>query len=76
MEMNLDSMSKDEIEQSYFRKLRFCPTYVVTGQIFRAIKESPNFLLLTGQYWVGKTYSFILYRLISEIIYNYKHLNC
>jgi hypothetical protein len=56
-----------------FKKLTFCPTYVITGQIFRKILEPERFQFLTGQYGVGKTYSFILYTLLSEMIFRYRH---
>ena len=56
-----------------FRKLSFVPTYIITGQIFRSIFEESNSNLLTGQYGVGKTYSFVLYKLLSEMIFRYRH---
>jgi hypothetical protein len=56
-----------------YRKLQFCPTYFVTGQIFRKIFRLKEVRFLTGQYGVGKTYSFILYNVLSEIIFRYRH---
>jgi hypothetical protein len=56
-----------------YKKLKFCPTYMTTGQVFRSLMFGQNTLLVTGHYGIGKTYSFVLYRLLSDIIFRYKH---
>lgn len=57
--------------------MKFCPTYMVTGQVFRSIYDgSSNFQLLKGRYQIGKTYSMRLYVLLSEMIFRYRHKYC
>ena len=73
VEIRVDEENEKNFSKLKFRKLRFCPTYFVTGQIFRQVFKGSDFLLLTGQYGVGKTYSFILYTLLSEIIFRYRY---
>lgn len=56
-----------------YKKITFCPTYFTTSQVFRRILSSKKYLVLTGHFGIGKTYSFILYRVLSDMIYQYKH---
>jgi hypothetical protein len=72
----LEGLSEEEISSLEFRKLKFCPTYLITGQIFRQIFSSTDYQLLKGPSGVGKTYSLILYTLLSEIIFRYRHNYC
>ena len=46
---------------------------MTTGQVFRSLMFGQKTLLVTGHYGIGKTYSFVLYRLLSDIIFRYKH---
>ena len=65
VEIKVDEINEKDYLDYKFRKLQFCPTYFVTGQVFRQIFQLSEYRFLTGQYGAGKTYSFILYTLLS-----------
>jgi hypothetical protein len=52
-----------------YKKIAFCPTYLITREIFKKIIIEKNYCLLTGVSGVGKTYSFILYKILSEMVF-------
>jgi hypothetical protein len=54
----------------------FCPTYLVTKPVFNFINSDNQYLMVTGQYGVGKSWAFFLYFLLNDIIYRYRHKYC
>jgi hypothetical protein len=74
VEVNAEEMEEEDLRELKFRKLKFCPTYLITGQIFNSILCQKNLdYLHVGPQGSGKSHSLLLYVLLSEIIFRYRH---
>ncbi len=56
-----------------YKKIKFWPTRIVTGQVFSTIMDRDKFYMITGQSGVGKTYAFLLYKLLGNYHYQLNH---
>jgi hypothetical protein len=70
-EIHLETVNKNN--NSLYKKIVFCPTMLVTGQVFNEICFPKSSHIVSGQYGIGKTYAFILYKVLSDNIYSYYH---
>ena len=60
-----------------FFNLMFCPTYQVAPKIFRQLlNDRTSFYLYVGKFGIGKSWSFILFKYLSDIMYFYRHYYC
>ena len=50
----------------------FCPTYLVTGKLFRQISSIQGVNWIQGHLGISKTFSCILYTLLSKYVIAYK----
>jgi hypothetical protein len=50
----------------------FCPTRLVTTQMFEGIRRYRSNTLFMGHYGISKSVSFMLYTMLSNIIAEYK----
>ena len=48
--------------------IAFCPTKMITGQVFRYILESCGANWMQGHLGISKTFSFILYIILSNYV--------
>ncbi len=50
----------------------FCPTHLTTGFIFQQILSRVAVTLISGHLGVSKTFSFILFHLLSSYVIKFK----
>ena len=55
-----------------FRKHVFNPTYLTTGFIFQRIMDCRIVNLMRGHYGISKTFSYMLFHLLSNYIIKFK----